>query len=233
MAAIRELEQLKIAPPSYPVVEFRPRPAIEAIPLPQTQTDEPLPNPIAQRDWEIVQSVQDGDTERFGELYDLYCGKVYRSLYYRMGKSKEDAEDLTSLVFTKAFNAIGRYKYMGRSFGAWVLSIGDNLLIDYYRAKKETISTDYVRILADDKSNPVVFAEKSFENTELRQAINKLKREQQTVVVMRFIYGLEYGEIAGVLKKSEGNCRIILHRAILELREIMGAKRLVANLASG
>jgi RNA polymerase sigma-70 factor (ECF subfamily) len=169
----------------------------------------------------LVEQAIAGDAESFGQLYDKYIDKVYRHLYYRTGNAAE-AEDLAAQVFLKAWNAIGRYRQMGRPFGVWLLSIGHNLLIDYYRSRKENATLDDVIIPAGDSADPVLLAEKSFATASLRQAIKKLKKDQQAVVVMRYIDGLEYGEIAQALDKREGAVRVILHRSLLALRGIMG-----------
>lgn len=171
----------------------------------------------------LVEKAIAGDAESYGQLYDRYIDKVYRHLYYRMGNPTE-AEDLAAQVFLKAWNAMGRYRPMGRPFGVWLLSIAHNLLIDHYRSKKESTSLDDVIIPAGDTADPVLLAEKSFASASLRQAIRKLKRDQQVVVVMRYIDGLEYSEIAQALSKSEGAVRVILHRSLLALRGIMGTE---------
>lgn len=171
----------------------------------------------------LVEQAIVGDAESFGQLYDKYIDKVYRHLYYRVGNAAE-AEDLAAQVFLKAWNAMGRYRQMGRPFGVWLLSIGHNLLIDYYRSRKENAALDDVIIPAGDSADPVLLAEKSFASASLRQAIKKLKKDQQAVVVMRYIDGLEYGEIAQALNKSEGAVRVILHRSLLALRGIMSSE---------
>ncbi len=164
-----------------------------------------------------------GDAESFGQLYDKYVDKVYRHLYYRVGNATE-AEDLSAQVFLKAWNAMKRFKPMGRPFGVWLLSIAHNLLVDHYRAKKDSSSIDDVIIPADDSADPVALAEKSFATVHLRQAISKLKREQQVVVTMRYIDDMEYSEIAAFLNKSEGAVRVILHRALQSLRRVIDAE---------
>ena len=162
-----------------------------------------------------------GDAESFGQLYDLYIDRIYRHLYYRVGNASE-AEDLAAQVFLNAWRAMGHYRPMGRPFVVWLLTIAHNLLVDYYRARRESTSIDDVIIPADDTADPVTLAEKSFASATLRQAIRKLKRDQQLVVVMRYIDGMDYSDIAGILKKSEGAVRVILHRALVSLRGIMG-----------
>ena len=169
----------------------------------------------------LVERSIGGDADSFGHLYDLYIDRIYRHLYYRVG-NPDIAEDLAAQVFLNAWRAVGRYRQTGRPFIVWLLSIAHNLLVDYYRAQKDTTSVDDVIIPADDSVDPVTVAEKSFASASLRQAIRQLKHDQQVVVVMRYIDGMEYPEIAAAVSKSEGAVRVILHRALNALRGIMG-----------
>ncbi|MBI2886612.1 MAG: sigma-70 family RNA polymerase sigma factor [Chloroflexi bacterium] len=169
----------------------------------------------------LVEGARTGDAESFGQLYDLYVDRIYRHLYYRVGNASE-AEDLAAQVFLNAWRAMGNYRPMGRPFVVWLLTIAHNLLVDYYRARRESTSLEDVIIPADDSADPVTLAEKSFASAALRQAIRKLKRDQQLVVVMRYIDGMDYTDIAAVLHKSEGAVRVILHRALIALRGVMG-----------
>jgi len=171
----------------------------------------------------LVERAVAGDADSFGRLYDLFYDRVYRHLYYRVGNAAE-AEDLAAQVFVKALRAIGRYRAMGRPFFVWLLSIAHNLLVDHYRSRRESSSIDDIIIPADDSADPVALAERSFASASLRQAIMKLKKDQQAVVLMRYIDGLEYAEIASSLHKSEGAVRVILHRSLIALRKVITAE---------
>ena len=111
----------------------------------------------------LIERAITGDAESFGQLYDQYIDKVYRHLYYRVGNATE-AEDLAAQVFLKAWKAMSRFKPMGRPFGVWLLSIAHNLLVDHYRAQRDSTPIDDVIIPADDTADPVALAEKEFCN---------------------------------------------------------------------
>ena len=53
----------------------------------------------------------------------------------------------------------------------------------------------------------------------------QLGGDEQQVVILRFMEGFEFAEIASVLKKKEGNVRVILHRALVKLRNILEKER--------
>jgi RNA polymerase sigma-70 factor (ECF subfamily) len=160
------------------------------------------------------------DAEAFGRLYDMHVDRVYRHIYYRVG-NEADAEDLTQQVFLKAWQAIGRYKKIASPFVAWLMTISHNLVVDFYRTRKDRAYLE-PEILADDSApSPERAAETSFEQQRLRRAILQLGGDEQQVVMLRFIEGFEFAEIASLLKKREGNIRVILHRALVKLRNIL------------
>jgi RNA polymerase sigma-70 factor (ECF subfamily) len=168
----------------------------------------------------LVQKAIGHDAEAFGRLYDMHVDRVYRNIYYRVG-NEADAEDLTQQVFFKAWQAIDRYKKMASPFIAWLMTISHNLVVDFYRTRKDKAYLE-AEVLADDSTpNPERAAEASFEQQRLRRAILQLGGDEQQVVILRFIEGFEFSEIASLLKKKEGNIRVILHRALVKLRNIL------------
>ena len=173
----------------------------------------------------LIDGAINGDAVCFGKLYDLYVERVYRHVYYRTGNVR-DTEDLTQQVFIKAWKAIGRYKKTGSPFLAWLMRIAHNLVIDYYRQKKGVVALDDENIFDDSDSGPEKSAERHFEQQQLRKVILQLPSDQQQVILMSFIEGFTYSEIASVLNKREGNIRVILHRALNKMRELIGAEHL-------
>jgi RNA polymerase sigma-70 factor (ECF subfamily) len=168
----------------------------------------------------LVQRAADHDPEAFGRLYDIHVDRVYRHIYYRVG-NEQDAEDLTQQVFLKAWQAMPRYKKMASPFIAWLMTISHNLVVDFYRTRRDKAYLE-AEILADGPaSNPEQAAETSLEQQRLRRAILKLGSDEQQVVILRFMEGFQFSEIASVLSKKEGNVRVILHRALVKLRSIL------------
>ena len=168
----------------------------------------------------LVQRAIGHDAEAFGRLYDMNVDRVYRHIYYRVG-NEADAEDLTQQVFLKAWQAIDRYKKMASPFIAWLMTICHNLVVDFYRTKKDKAYLEAEVLASDSASSPELATEASFEQQRLRRAILQLGGDEQQVVILRFIEGFEFGEIASLLKKKEGNVRVILHRALVKLRNIL------------
>lgn len=169
----------------------------------------------------LVERAVQRDRAAFATLYDNYVDRVYRHVYYRVS-NQNDAEDITQEVFIKAWKAINKYKKTGAPFVAWILAIAHNLVVDYYRARKKFVSLEEAKTSSEnDETSPEAMTEASLNQSYIRDAILKLKGEKQRVILMRFIDGFSYGEIAQALNKSEGAVRVIQHRALNDLRRML------------
>ena len=81
----------------------------------------------------LVELARSGDSEAFGQLYDHYHSSVYRFLYYRVG-SVPLAEDLTAETFFRALRSMSSFRWQGKDFGAWLMTIARNLTTDHFKA---------------------------------------------------------------------------------------------------
>jgi RNA polymerase sigma factor (sigma-70 family) len=107
----------------------------------------------------LVERAAGGDAAAFGELYDIHIDLIYRHIYYRVGNTG-DAEDLTQQVFINAWKAIGRFRKKSSPFAAWLMTISRNLLIDFYRARKDKVSLDDDYDKVSDEPGPEQAAER-------------------------------------------------------------------------
>ena len=87
---------------------------------------------------QLMQLAKNGDTEAFGQLYELYFKPVYRYIYLRT-KSKEEAEDLSQVVFIKIFKSIGGFQEQNKQPLAYFFTIARNTVIDHWRKKKDIL----------------------------------------------------------------------------------------------
>jgi len=171
----------------------------------------------------LIQQAIEGKRAAFAALYDKCVGQVYRHVYYRVS-SRSDAEDITQEVFIRAWKAIGRYKKTGAPFVAWLIVIAHNLIVDYYKTRKKFVSLDETEVSSQsDETSPEAMTDASLNRSHIRSVISKLKKEKQKVILMRFIDGFSYAEIAKALNKSEGAVRVIQHRALNDLRHMLTA----------
>ena len=150
----------------------------------------------------LVKRAVQRDREAFASLYDRHVERVYKHIYYVV-YSKPDAEDITQEVFIRAWKYIDKYRYTGAPFVAWLIKIARNLIVDHYKARKKTGQL----VELEDRSqtgetNPEAITEASLNRSHVRKAILKLKGEKQKVILMHFIDGFSYTEIAKLLREA-------------------------------
>ncbi len=165
------------------------------------------------------------DRAAFATLYDRYVDRVHRHVHYRLS-DRTEAEDVTQEVFVRAWKAIPRYRRTGAPLLAWLTTIAHNLIVDSYRAGGKTVSLEKAKIAEQhDEVDLEAVVDGILNSERVRDAIVRLKHDRRRVILMRFIDGLNYREIAAAMSKSEGAVRVIQHRALRELREILERKQ--------
>ena len=160
------------------------------------------------------------DGEAFGVLYDRHVVRVYRHIYYMVGRAAE-AEDLTAQAFLQAWEAIHRYQIRGAPFVSWLLRIAHNLAVSYLRSRRESAELPETLVDASRHGNPEEVLQRQVEADRVRQAIMRLRDEQRQVIMLRFVEDLEYREVAEIVGKSVAAVRVIQHRALNALRKQM------------
>jgi RNA polymerase sigma-70 factor (ECF subfamily) len=173
----------------------------------------------------IIKGAMRGDAHAFGLLYDHYQPAIYRFVVVKVGR-REDAEDITHQVFMNAWQGMRRYRHRGHPFSSWLYRIARNKVIDHYRARKESVSLETVEIdqfgIVLSSSQSDLALKLDFEKA--MGAIRKMKQEYQDVVILRFVEELSLKETARAMGKTEGAVKLMQHRAIGELKKMLGEK---------
>lgn len=174
-----------------------------------------------------------GDERAFREILRRYERPVF-SLLYRMVRDRELAEDLAQEAFIRAYNAIGTYSPRYK-LSSWLFKIANNLAIDYMRKRRlDTVSMDgapnavteeevaQTRLeLESDDESPEEYAEHRELGDQIEAAIGKLRPLYRTATVLRHVEGCSYEEIASIMDLPLGTVKTYIHRARLELRELL------------
>lgn len=160
--------------------------------------------------------------EQFSQIYDQYIEKIYRFVYLKVN-SQEIAEDLTSKVFLRGWEA---YQNQGDSIKnprAFLYQIARNAVVDYYRekARTKTISADSSPQLADPKTGPHDRAILSADISIVKTAIQKLKKDYQDIIIWHYLDDMPIADIAKNLNKPTGTVRVMLHRGLKDLKDII------------
>ncbi len=160
----------------------------------------------------------------FEELYRDHLRDVYSYSYYRVG-NHHDAEDLTEQTFLQAYRHFERARREsdGRPLRPWLIRIAHNLASNYHRdrARRPTSPLD-----PDDPPAALHPTEQVVEGREdLRQVIEGLKGlpdDRREALIMRFALGMSNREIARALGRTDGATKVLIHRAIKQLEEMLG-----------
>jgi RNA polymerase sigma-70 factor (ECF subfamily) len=172
----------------------------------------------------LVKRAIHGDAEAFGRLYALHLDAIYRYVYFRVGNGR-DAEDLTEQAFLNAWEALPGYEQRGKPFTSWLYRIAHNVVMDHHRRRKPLVSTPLLEKghWEDERPTALEHMIKAEEVDGLARAISQLSEVQQQVIILRFIEGLSHAKVAAIVGKSEGACRVIQHRALAALNELLTA----------
>ena len=170
----------------------------------------------------LVELARKGDSEAFGMLYDHYQGSVYRFLFYRT-RSSTLAEDLTSETFFRALRNMQNFRWQGKDFGAWLMTIARNLATDHFKAGRTRLelATEDMGVHDDSTEGPEHAVLASLTNEILLKALTELPVEQKDCLVMRFLQGMSIAETAGVLGRSEGAVKQLQLRGVRNLAKLM------------
>ena len=170
-------------------------------------------------DGEVIQQVKNGDAEAFGMLYEQYAEVIFRYVYSHL-ENRSDAEDLTEEIFLRGWRALPKYDERGLPFSAFLFRIARNSLIDYYRQHKVVQSIEDVELPARE-AGPEEQVEEQLENGKLRETLARLREDYRNVLVLRFLSGMSPEETAQVMQRSVGAVRVLQHRALSALKDLM------------
>jgi RNA polymerase sigma-70 factor (ECF subfamily) len=170
----------------------------------------------------LVELARQGDSEAFGLLYDHYQGAVYRFLFYRT-RSSTLAEDLTSETFFRALRGMTSFRWQGKDFGAWLMTIARNLATDHFKAGRTRLetATEDMGLHDDATEGPEAAVLAGLTNEILLQALTQLPDEQRDCLVMRFLQGMSIAETAAVLGRSDGAIKQLQLRGVRNLAKLM------------
>ncbi|MGE5392133.1 MAG: RNA polymerase sigma factor [Candidatus Saccharibacteria bacterium] len=168
---------------------------------------------------------QQGKQEAFGRIYDHFRDKIYRFVFFRIGH-REISEDILADTFVKAWVKIGQVN-SPKALSGWLYQVAKNNIIDYYRIRKTTVDLEEVEdFLEEDAINPVDEANLTIEHRKIMILLERLPADQQEVIRYKFFEDMTNEEIAHVMNKTEGAIRVIQHRAILKLKELLHKKNI-------
>lgn len=170
----------------------------------------------------LVELARSGDKDAFGLLYDHYQASVYRFLYYRT-RSQTLAEDLTSETFFRALRSMNNFRWQGKDFGAWLMTIARNLTTDHFKSGRTRLelTTEDMAPHDDATEGPENAVIAGLTNEVLLKALTELPVEQRECLIMRFLQGLSIAETALALNRSDGAVKQLQLRGVRNLAKLL------------
>ena len=179
----------------------------------------------------LVDRAKAGENEALGRLYDAYVARLYRYCLTRVGDETE-AEDLTEEIFLKVLGAIDRFEWRPGAegqripFGAWIFRIARNEVASFQRRaaarpRRAEFSDLVAERLRDEGRGPQELAETKLTIEEVFRAVRQLPEAQRDVILLRFASGLSVKETAESLGKNVPNVKVLQHKGVQRLRELL------------
>ena len=167
----------------------------------------------------LIEAAQ-SDPSCFAELYEQNFHRVYAYIARRV-RDRAEIQDLTAHVFQQALANLGKFKWKGSPFAAWLYRIASNAIADQAKRKARESSEQ-----ADPSAEGSTGA--NLEQVErcarLFSAVDKLPEDQRLVIVMRFADEKSIREIANELGRSEGAVKQLQFRGLENLRNRLQEK---------
>jgi RNA polymerase sigma-70 factor, ECF subfamily len=181
----------------------------------------------AEDDDDLVRRTLDGDLAAFEGLVARHSAVVHRVVARIAGR--EAAEDVAQEAFLRAFHRLGQYRG-GGAFRGWLLRIAHNTALSALERRRDTPAGPDAMAEALERDDggggrgprtPVEALEQRERLDRLEAKLRLLRDEHRTVLVLRDVEGLSYDEVAAVADVPLGSVKGRLHRARLELIDLL------------
>ena len=176
----------------------------------------------ASEDKNLIKAARE-DISNFKALYEKYVKAVFRYCYKRLGQNRDLSEDITADTFLKAIEKFEDYTYQNKPFVAWLYTIAHNMIVDYYRSKKEgNLSFEKLLIEPSEDSDHII---DNLSKQELEERVTEvaadLPDELSNIFTLRFTEELTFKEIAQLVGKSEAAVKMQFYRGLEHLKGLV------------
>jgi RNA polymerase sigma-70 factor (ECF subfamily) len=175
-------------------------------------------------DAQLIEQTLAGQSAAFGQLVRKYQDRLYNTLLHVVGHA-EDARDVVQDAFVQAFVKLDSFQ-RSSAFYTWLYRIAFNVAVSHHRRRRVASSVEQLREQSgaeplDGGDDPHTQLERAERCRQVRQALGELSEEHRAILVLREIDGCCYETIAEILDIPVGTVRSRLHRARLQLHDVL------------
>jgi len=172
-------------------------------------------------DKELIDRILNGEQELFAHIVNRYQDRV-AAICFKMVKDKNTAEEVGQETFIRLFKSLEQYNF-NSTLSTYITRIAINLSLNKLVSIKRRRNRFYEQ---EDHHNAFESQEtsvsKKMEINELVQiALQHLKPESRSVVVLRMIEGYSVKETSSMLGIAEGTVMSKLNRAMKKMKETL------------
>ena len=155
-------------------------------------------------------------------IYEENVEHIYAFIFSRVGR-REVAQDVTADVFVKALALVDPAQDAA-TIRSWLFRVARTTVADYWRAtlRSRVIPLDEMRDRLRDASSSPGDEPPSPQQTAARawRVLDRLPPNYRDVLILRFVRGYSLREAAETLGTTEGNVKVLQHRAIHKARDL-------------
>ena len=171
----------------------------------------------AKRTDEELAQVACKDHNAFAVLYRRHVTSVYRYLLVQVGKV-HDAEDLTAQTFEAALQHLASYQGIGR-FRSWLLGIARRKAADHFRQRRVTLPLEFAKHIPHPDTPLEEYVDQQLRLELVASLLSLLTPERSEALALRLFGRLTLAEVAHVMGKSEAAVKMLVHRAMTDLKQ--------------
>lgn len=171
---------------------------------------------------DLLQAALRFDQKALAKIYDLYSPELYRYAARFLGDPCV-AEDCVADTFSRFLKAIRAKRGPKAYLRAYLYRIAHNWVADYYRRAPDTVELKDTQ--PDNDNSPEENAALRIRQIRTRKAILQLTPDQQQVIALKYLQGMNNEEVAQTLHKPVGAVKSLQHRALARLEKILGKEK--------
>lgn len=165
---------------------------------------------------ELLDGCRKGDREAQRKLYEATSERIYR-LLLKMTRRPETAFDLAQDTYVLAFTRIAQFNGQS-SLSTWLYRIAVNAALQFLRrAEPAQLESDVVTRASDNGSE----IDRVAAAVDLESVMSRMDAADRTILLLRYVEGLDYQAIAEVLECPGGTVASRLNRARQRARELL------------